>query len=57
MTQPREFYGRWKYSKRADAWVWKWKRRKVRQVDTPPHNPLEHMNLCNSLAASQESES
>ena len=57
MSRPKEFYGRWKYSKQADAWVWKWKRRKVRQVDTSAHNPLEHMNLCNSLAASQESES
>lgn len=44
LKEPREFYGRWKYSKRAGAWVWKWKRRKVRQVDTAPHNPLEHIN-------------
>ena len=55
MSRPKEFYGRWKYSKRADAWVWKWKRRKVRQVDTSAHNPLEHMNLCKPLADSQES--
>jgi hypothetical protein len=34
MSRPKEFYGRWKYSKQADAWVWKWKRRKVRKVDT-----------------------
>lgn len=53
----RQFYGRWKYSKRADAWIWKWKRRKVRQVDTAPLDALEHINACKPLAASQETES
>lgn len=57
MTEPREFYGRWKYSKQAGAWVWKWKRRKVQQVDTPPLDALEHINVCKPLAASQETES
>jgi len=25
----KEFYGRWKYSKKRGAWIWKWKKRKV----------------------------
>lgn len=27
----KEFYGRWKYSKKRGTWIWKWKRRKVRK--------------------------
>ena len=28
--------GRWKYSKKRGAWIWKWKRRKVHgPVDIP----------------------
>lgn len=27
----KEFYGRWKYSKKRGAWIWKWKRRKVKK--------------------------
>ena len=27
----REFYGRWKYSKKRGAWIWKWKSRKVKK--------------------------
>lgn len=25
----KEFFGKWKYSKKRGAWIWKWKRRKV----------------------------
>ena len=27
----KEFYGKWKYSKKRGAWIWKWKRRKVKK--------------------------
>ncbi len=27
----KEFYGKWKFSKKRGAWVWKWKKRKVRK--------------------------
>ena len=27
----KEFYGRWKYSKKRGCWVWKWKKRKVKK--------------------------
>jgi hypothetical protein len=27
----REFYGRWKYSKKRGCWIWKWKSRKVKK--------------------------
>jgi hypothetical protein len=27
----KEFYGRWKYSKKRHCMVWKWKRRKVKK--------------------------
>lgn len=27
----KEFYGKWKYSKKREAWIWKWKRRKVKK--------------------------
>lgn len=27
----REFYGRWKYSKKRGAWIWKWKAHKSRE--------------------------
>jgi hypothetical protein len=27
----REFYGRWKYSKKHGCWIWKWKARKVKK--------------------------
>jgi hypothetical protein len=27
----REFYGRWKYSKKRGCWIWKWKARKVKK--------------------------
>jgi hypothetical protein len=29
----KEFTGRWKYSKRRGAWIWKWKYRKPRKVE------------------------
>jgi len=25
----KQFYGRWKFSKKQQAWIWKWKTRKV----------------------------
>ena len=25
----KQFVGKWKYSKKRGAWVWKWKKRKV----------------------------
>lgn len=28
----KEFYGRWKYSKKQGVWLWKWKRRKVKKA-------------------------
>lgn len=31
MTE-KEFTGRWKFSKRRNAWIWKWKFRKPRRV-------------------------
>ncbi len=27
----REFYGRWKFSKKRGCWIWKWKARKVKK--------------------------
>ena len=27
----KEFYGKWKYSKKKGAWLWKWKKRKVKK--------------------------
>lgn len=27
----KQFYGKWKYSKKRGAWIWKWKRRKVKK--------------------------
>lgn len=28
----KEFYGKWKWSKKRQAWIWKWKRRKVKKL-------------------------
>jgi hypothetical protein len=28
----KELVGRWKYSKKREAWIWKWKRRKVKPL-------------------------
>jgi hypothetical protein len=25
----KQFYGKWKFSKKKNAWVWKWKERKA----------------------------
>ena len=25
----KEFYGKWKFSKKRQSWIWKWKKRKV----------------------------
>ena len=30
----KQFYGKWKYSKKKDAWIWKWKNRKVKKPKT-----------------------
>ncbi len=27
----KQFYGKWKFSKKRNAWVWKWKKRKVKK--------------------------
>ena len=27
----KQFYGKWKFSKKKNAWVWKWKKRKVKK--------------------------
>ena len=38
----KQFYGRWKFSKKQQAMVWKWKKRKVRDVS---------FAQCNAFAA------
>ena len=27
----KQFYGKWKFSKKRNVWVWKWKKRKVKK--------------------------
>jgi len=29
----KQLVGRWKYSKKRGAWIWKWKRRKVKTLE------------------------
>lgn len=36
----KQFYGKWKYSKRTGCMIWKWKRRKVKQA--PVNIPQPH---------------
>jgi len=28
----KQFYGKWKFSKKRQAWIWKWKKRKVKEI-------------------------
>jgi len=36
----KQFYGRWKFSKKQQAMVWKWKKRKVHTAPTIPSSEL-----------------
>ena len=29
----KQFYGKWKFSKKRQAWIWKWKKRKVKSLE------------------------
>ena len=49
----KQFYGRWKFSKKHQAMVWKWKKRKVHAVPTIPSSEVTDAYIAGNKRGTQ----